>query len=98
MPRRPQHGCAVLLVERIARINEEKPPVLLLGVLLPQNLHRVDLPFEPCIQATAELLCPSGVTTKTHFANIRRQVSPTPTGLTPGHFLRTIRCPNISAL
>ena len=25
MPRRPQHGCAVLLVERIARINEEKP-------------------------------------------------------------------------
>ena len=31
-----QHGFAVLLVERIARFNEEEPPVLLLTMILPQ--------------------------------------------------------------
>ena len=29
MERQPQHGCAVLLIERIALFNEEEPPVLL---------------------------------------------------------------------
>ena len=39
-----QHGGAVILIERIVCINEEKPPVILLGVLLPQELQYVDFP------------------------------------------------------
>ena len=48
----PQHVCAVLLVERIMRVDDEEPPVLLLGMMLQQKPHRVDSPFNPCLQAT----------------------------------------------
>ena len=36
---RTYQGCAVLLIERIVRVNKEEPPILLLGVLLPQELY-----------------------------------------------------------
>ena len=52
MPHLPHHGCAVLLIERIARVNEEEPPVLLLGVLLPQKPHCVDTLLNTRLQAT----------------------------------------------
>ena len=61
MPHRPQYGCAVLLIERIARVNEDKPPVLLLDMLLPQEPHRMNTPFDPRLQSTAELLRPTGL-------------------------------------
>ena len=35
----PKHGCPVLLIERVPCINEEKPPVLFLRVLLPEDAH-----------------------------------------------------------
>ena len=33
----PLHGCTVFLIERVARVNEEKSPVLLILVLLPEE-------------------------------------------------------------
>ena len=48
---RPQHGCAILLIERVLRINEEKPSVLLMGMLLPQDPHRVNPPFDTRLQS-----------------------------------------------
>ena len=60
MTHRQQHGCAYLLIESIESINKEEPPVLLLGILLPQEPHHVDPPFNPCLQAAAELLRPAG--------------------------------------
>ena len=101
---RPQIGCEVLLIERIARVNEKETPVLLLGILLPQQPHNVDPPYNLRFQSTAELLHYTGLlgsaplTASTHFVNIRRQVSPTTTGLTPGHLSRPMRCPDISTL
>ena len=47
MPHLPQHGFTVLLIGCIACVYEEEPPVLLLGVLLPQKPHRVDPPPPP---------------------------------------------------
>ena len=57
----PQYGYAFLLVERIACVNREKPPVLLLDMLLLQEPHRVNPPFDPCLQSTAELLRTAGI-------------------------------------
>ena len=39
---RPQHSGAVLLSEHIVFINKEKPTVLLMGVLLTQEPHRMN--------------------------------------------------------
>ena len=55
------NGCAVLLIERIARVNEEKPPVLILGLLLPQKPYRVNPPLNPGLQTPTELLLPAGL-------------------------------------
>ena len=52
----PQHGGAVIIIKHIACVNEEEPPVLLLGVLLPQEPHRVNTPLDPGFQILAELL------------------------------------------
>ena len=49
MMHRPQHGCVFFFIEQIVRVNEEEVPDLLLGMLLPQKLHRVDPPFNPCL-------------------------------------------------
>ena len=51
----------VLLIEHIARINEEEPPVLLLFLLLPQKPHRMDPPLYPFLQATTEMFRPVGL-------------------------------------
>ena len=61
MPHRPQHGCAVILIECITHVNEEEPLVLLLGMLLSQKPHRVDPPFNPRLQATADMLSLAGL-------------------------------------
>ena len=57
----PHHGRAVLLIERIARSNEEKLPVFLLGVLLPQEQQRMNHPLVSGFQPPAELLRPAGL-------------------------------------
>ena len=57
----PNHGCVILLIERIVRVNEEVPPVLLLVVLLPQMPHRMDTSLYSRLQATAELFRPAGL-------------------------------------
>ena len=53
---RPHHGYAFLLIKRIARVNEEKPPFLLLGVLMPQEPHYVNSSLHTGFQPPAELL------------------------------------------
>ena len=100
----PQHGCAVLLIERITRANEEEPPILVLGVLLPQEPHRVDTPLisdsrpPQSFSVPQASLASAPITTNAHFSSIRRQVSTMPTGLTSGHLLRAMRRPDTSAL
>ena len=79
----PQHSGAVLLIERIVRVNEEKLPVLLLGILMPQEPHQVNKSLNPGFQPPTELLRPTGLLGL--FPHHRLcQVSPTPTGQTPG--------------
>ena len=51
MPDNPEHGCPVLLIERITRINEEKPPILLLPVLLKEDAHRMYGAIYPGLKA-----------------------------------------------
>ena len=51
----PDHGCPVLLIERIARVNDEKPQILLLPVLLLEDAHRVDGALYPSLQAPRQL-------------------------------------------
>ena len=51
MPDSPEHGCPVLLIERITRVNEEKPPILLLPVLLEEDAHRMDGALYPGLKA-----------------------------------------------
>ena len=51
----PQHGSLVILIERVVRVNEEKPPVILLLVLMQDNPYRVYPPFYPHLKAAAEL-------------------------------------------
>ena len=55
MPDIPEHGCTVLLIERIARINEEKPPILLLTVLLEEDTHCMDGALYPGLKAAPYL-------------------------------------------
>ena len=57
----PQHICAVILIERIVHIKEENPPVLILGMMLNQEPHRVNPPLNYCFQTTAELILPAGI-------------------------------------
>ena len=61
MAHHPQHSCLVLLVKRILRINEEKPPVLFMGMFLPQESHRVNPLLDPGFQPPAELLRTTGL-------------------------------------
>ena len=51
----PEHGCPVLLIERVARVNEEKPPILLILKLLPEDAHRVYGALYPRLQASRQL-------------------------------------------
>ena len=44
---RQYYNCEVFLIKRIARTNEEKLSVLLLGVLLPQEPHCMNPPHPP---------------------------------------------------
>ena len=57
----PQCVCVIILIEHIVHINYDKTAVLLLGMLLPQETHRVDPPLNPGFQPPAELLRPAGL-------------------------------------
>ena len=56
---RPQHDSLVLLIERIAQVNEDKTPVLLLIMLPPKHQYSVYPPLNPCFNITADLLFPT---------------------------------------
>ena len=61
MSDRPQNYGPVLLIELIAHINEDKPPVLLLQVLLPHKPHHVDPTLYLLFHTPEELLFPLGL-------------------------------------
>ena len=91
----PWNGCPVLLTERIPRVNEEKPPLLILQMLFPKQTHGVygsipaSTPPANCSVPQADFAsCP--VTHMRHFASRWRQVSPISTVLIPGHLSSAI--------
>ena len=51
VPDSPEHGCPVLLIERITRINEEKPPILLLPVFFEEDAYHMDGALYPGLKA-----------------------------------------------
>ena len=51
MPDSPENGCPVLLIERIVRVTEEKPPILLLPVFLEEDAYRMDGDLYPGLKA-----------------------------------------------
>ena len=100
-PHHPQHGCVVLFTERV---NDEDPQSSSWvccchrsrTTWIPPSIPTSKPPHRCFIPQAS--LASAPVTTNTRFAIIRRQVSPTPTSLTPGHLSRTIRRPYIRAL
>ena len=50
-----EHGCPNLLIELVARVNEEKTPILLLLMFLPEDAHHMDGALYPCLQASHQL-------------------------------------------
>ena len=60
VPDSSEHGCPVLFIERVARVNKEKPPIFLLPVLLPEDTHRVDGALYPSLQAPCQLCGATG--------------------------------------
>ena len=57
MSESPNHLCLVLLIECVPRINEEEPPVLLMGVLLLQQSHCMYPILYPFLHAIGYLFC-----------------------------------------
>ena len=51
----------VILIECIMRVNEGENPILLLGVLLPQEPRRMYPPLNPRLQATTEQFRTAGL-------------------------------------
>ena len=60
MPDSPKHVCPVLFIENILRVNEEKPPVLLLRVFLPEDAHCMYAALYPRFHSPSKLGCPAG--------------------------------------
>ena len=60
IPNRPNHCCPIIPIEFVPCINQEETPVLLLGVLYPQETHSMYHILYPCLHATGQLLCPPG--------------------------------------
>ena len=50
MPDSLEHGCPVLLIELIVRVNEDKPPIL--PVLLEEDAHCMDGALYPGLKAS----------------------------------------------
>ena len=46
----PQNSCLVILIECILCVNKEEFPVLLLGMLFPQEVHQVNAPLGAFLQ------------------------------------------------
>ena len=86
----PHNRRLILIIKRALCVNEEESPVLILGMLLPQEVHHMDA---PSMHVSIPLQiwsfphaffssCPS--TFRTQFAIKYHQFSPTPTDHTPG--------------
>ena len=60
MPDNPQYCCPFLLIECFTRINEDKYPVLFLGVILLEDAHGMNVAIYPCLHAPGQLVCPAG--------------------------------------
>ena len=56
----PKHGCPVLLIERIPRINEGKLPVLHMIMFLPEGAHSMNYDLYPLLYCHGQLCCPPG--------------------------------------
>ena len=61
IPDPPQHGGPIILMERVSHINEEKPPVLILQVLLPQQLHVMYPPLDTRINPSTDMFSSTGL-------------------------------------
>ena len=48
-----KHVSLILVLERVARVNEEKHPVLFLRIRLPEQQYHIYSPLYPCLQYTA---------------------------------------------
>ena len=61
VPDCPQNYGSFVLIEFIALVSEEKPPVLLLILLKPQQPHHVYPPLNPRFQPSQYMLHPAGL-------------------------------------
>ena len=61
MAHHTQYVFTILLVERIACVNKEKLPVILLVVLFPQETHHMNSFLYPGFQPPVEFLHPAGL-------------------------------------
>ena len=57
----PQYFRLILLIECVTSVNEDESPVLLLGVMRPQETHRVNAPLYSRLHHSAQLICPTGL-------------------------------------
>ena len=55
-PDYPQDFCPVLPIELIARIDEEKTPILILVILLPLYMHGMYAPLNYGLHSSAQLI------------------------------------------
>ena len=60
IPDIPKHGCPVLLIELIPRVNEEKTAVLLLRIFLPEDAYYMNAALYPRFHPPFQLCCPRG--------------------------------------
>ena len=56
----PLHGHPILLIEYITGVNEGEHPVLLLGLLLPQEAHFVDVSLNNDLDPHTQMFCSTG--------------------------------------
>ena len=52
VPDRPEHGCPVIFIERVTRVNDEKSQILLLFMFLPEDTHYMDGALYPRLQSS----------------------------------------------
>ena len=55
VPDSQDHSCPVLLIERVARVNKDKTPIILLFMFTPEDAHCVDGDIYPRLQPSRKL-------------------------------------------
>ena len=99
----PHRGCTVILIEFIECINEEEPPVLLLGILFLQHYHGVYTTLYTSFCTFVDLVCPTNIiglcarNFQYTFSVILLRVYLTPTGYTSRLLSRLIRLLSIKS-